>query len=75
VRMDNAARVQAANLLRTTGGNNAVISSLGLAYRPAAWRRSTFTLQADNLWNSTFQEVPAVPAPRRQLSGGVTYVW
>jgi hypothetical protein len=75
VRMDNAARVQAANLLRTTGGNNAIISSLGLAYRPAAWRRSTFTLQADNLWNSTFQEVPAVPAPRRQISGGVTYVW
>ena len=75
VRLDNAARIQAANLLRTTGGNDAIISSLGIAYRPVAWRRSTFTLQADNLWNSSFQEVPAVPAPRRQISGGVTYVW
>ena len=75
VRMDNAARVQAANLLRTVGGNDAIISSLGLTYRPAAWRRATFTVQADNLWNSSFQEVPAVPAARRQISGGVTYVW
>ena len=62
LRMDNAARIQAANLLRTVGGDRAVLSSLSLAYRPAAWRRTTFTLQADNLWNSNFQEVPAVPA-------------
>lgn len=75
VRMDNSARIQAANLLRTTGGDNAVISSLGLAYHPAAWRRVTITVQADNLWNSSFQEVPAVPASRRQVSGGVAYAW
>jgi len=75
LRMDNAARIQADNILRTIGGNNAVISSLGLAYRPAAWRRTTFTLQADNLWNSNFQEVPAVPASRRQVSAGVAYAW
>jgi vitamin B12 transporter len=75
LRMDNAARVQAANLLRTTGGNRAVISSLSLAYRPPAWRRTTFTVQADNLWNSDYQEVPAVPAARRQLSAGVTCGW
>ena len=43
VRMDNAARIQAPNLLRTVGGNDAIISSLGLTYRPAAWRRTTFT--------------------------------
>ena len=75
LRMDNAARLQAANILRTVGGDHAVISSLGLTYRPAAWRRLTFTVQADNLWNSSFQEVPAVPAARRQVSGGVTYAW
>ncbi len=76
VRMDNAARIQAANLQRTVGGNDAIISSLGLTYRPAAWRRTTFTVQADNLWNSSFQEVPSVPAaPRRQISAGVAYVW
>jgi outer membrane receptor protein involved in Fe transport len=75
LRMDNAARLQAANLLRTVGGDEAVISSLGLTYRPAAWRRATFTVQADNLWNSSYQEVPAVPAARRQISGGVAYAW
>jgi hypothetical protein len=75
LRMDNAARIQADNLLRTIGGDQAVISSLGLAYRPSAWRRTTFTLQADNLWNSDFQEVPAVPASRRQVSAGVAYAW
>jgi len=75
VRMDNAARIQAANLLRTVGGNDAIISALSLTYRPAAWRRTTFTLQADNLWNSSFQEVPAVPASRRQVSAGVAYAW
>ena len=75
VRFDNAARVQADNLLRVTGGNQAVISSLGLTYRPTAWQRTEFTLLADNLWNSSFQEVPAVPAARRQISAGVAYAW
>ena len=75
VRMDNAARIQAANILRTIGGNDAIISSLGIAYRPAAFRRTSFTLMADNLWNSSYQEVPAVPASRRQLSAGVAYAW
>lgn len=75
VRMDNAARLQAANQLRALGGNDAIISSLSLTYRPAAWRRTTFTMQADNLWNSSFQEVPAVPAARRQLSASLAYAW
>ena len=75
LRMDNAARLQAANLLRTIGGDRTVISSLGLTYRPAAVARTEFTLQADNLWNSSFQEVPAVPASRRQFSAGVAYAW
>jgi len=75
LRLDNAARAQAENLLRTTGGDDAVTSSLGLTYRPAALPRAEFTLQADNLWNSAFQEVPGVPAARRQLSAGVAYAW
>ncbi len=73
--MDNAARIQAANILRTVGGDDAIISSLGLTYRPTALRRTTFTVQADNLWNSSFQEVPSVPASRRQVSVGVAYAW
>lgn len=75
LRMDNVARAQAANLLRTTGGNNALASSLGLTYRPAAWRGFALTAQADNLWNSAFQEVPAVPAARRQVAMGASYAW
>ena len=75
LRMDNTARVQAANLLRVTGGDRAVTSSLGLAYRPPGWRGAALTVQADNLWNTSFQEVPAVPAARRQITGGVGCAW
>jgi hypothetical protein len=33
----------------------------------------TVSLQAENLWNDDFEEVPAVPAGRRQVVLGVTY--
>jgi hypothetical protein len=75
LRMDNQARIQETNPLRTEGGNQAVISSLGLFYRPPGWRNIDFHLQVDNLWNSAFQQVPAVPAARREISAGVTYRW
>jgi len=75
LRLDNVARVQASNLLRTAGGDSALNSALGLAYRSTAWRGATLTVQADNLWNTSFQEVPAVPAAHRQISGGVSYAW
>ena len=75
LRMDNVFRVQAANFLRTVGGDQALISSLGLAWRPAALRRLEVSVQADNLWNSSFQEIPAVPAARRQMSVRAAYSW
>jgi hypothetical protein len=75
LRMDNQARIQKANPLRTEGGNQAILSSLGLFYRPPGWRVVDFYLQVDNLWNSAFQQVPAVPAARREISAGVTYRW
>lgn len=75
LRLDNEFRVQAANMLRTSGGDHPVISSLGIAYRPSAFRAVTISAQVDNLWNSAFQEVPAVPAARRQISASVHYVW
>ena len=75
VRIDNVVRFQAANMLRTIGGDEAVLTALGASYRPAAWRGVELTLQVDNLWDSDFQEVPAVPAARRQFSAGVAYVW
>jgi vitamin B12 transporter len=73
--MDNEYRIQATNLLRTVGGNEPWISSLGLTYRPAVWSRAAITVQADNLWNSAYQEVPAVPAAPRQVSADVRYSW
>ncbi|MDB6128229.1 MAG: TonB-dependent receptor, partial [Verrucomicrobia bacterium] len=75
LRFDNAARVQAGNILRTVGGDHAIISALSLSYRPVALPRVEFTVQADNLWNSSYQEVPAVPAAGRQWSAGVSYAW
>ena len=75
LRLDNAARIQAADSLRTAGGNDALSSSLGLSWRPSGGRGVELSLQVDNLWNSAFQSVPSVPASRRQLSFGATYGW
>src|SRR5262249_2098234 len=75
MRLDNVARIQASNLLRTTGGDSALTSSLNVTYRPISWRGLSLNVQADNLWNSHFQEIPAVPAASRQISGGVNYAW
>ena len=75
VRMDNVARIQADNVLRVIGGDSAVTSSLGLGYRPRRWQGVEFSAMADNVWDSRFQEVPAVPAARRQISIGASYAW
>lgn len=75
LRMDNVARVQAENFLRNAGGDDALLSTATLAYRPAGWRGVEFTVQLDNVWDSRFQEVPAVPAAPRAWSVGATYVW
>ncbi len=75
VRLDNVARIQASNVLRTVGGDEAVLSTAALAFRPARWRRVELTAQIGNIWNSRFQEVPAVPASPRTWSVGATVVW
>ncbi len=75
LRLDNAARIQEPDSLRSQGGNDAFLSSCGLYWHPAATRRLEFSLLVDNLWNSAFQSVPGVPASRRQLSFGATYGW
>lgn len=75
LRMDNVARVQSNNMLRQIGGDEALTSALGIVYHPRSVRGLEFSLQADNLWNSNYQDVPAVPAARRQLSAGVAYTW
>lgn len=75
LRVDNVARLQADNMLRVVGGDSAVSTSVGLAYRPSAWRSLEFSVRVDNLWDSDFQDVPAVPAAPRQASAGVSYAW
>jgi outer membrane receptor protein involved in Fe transport len=75
VRSDNEFRMQEDNPLRTAGGDSALLSSLGLYYAPPDLPGWQFSLLADNLWQSEFQEVPAVPAARRQWAVGVTRRW
>ena len=75
LRLDNEARFQAPNLLRTRGGEEPLLTSVGLTFRPPSWRHLSITVQADNLWDSEFQEVPAVPASPRQVSALVGYAW
>ncbi|MBI5691184.1 MAG: TonB-dependent receptor [Verrucomicrobia bacterium] len=75
LRIDNAARWQAENLLRTQGGRQALNSSVGLVVRPRGWPGWEFTARVDNVWDDPYQEVPAVPASPRQWSVGLGYAW
>jgi outer membrane receptor protein involved in Fe transport len=75
LRLDNVARIQADNALRLVGGDEAVVSAAGLSYRPPGHPKIELSLQVDNLWNSAYQDVPAVPAAPRQISAGVSYGW
>lgn len=75
IRADNELRWQERNSLRTVGGDEAVLTSVGVYHRPPRWPDLELALQVDNLWDEDFQEVPAVPAGRRQLSGGATWRW
>lgn len=74
-RFDNVARIQADNALRLVGGDEALVSAAGVSYRPPGHPKIELSLQVDNLWNSAYQDVPAVPASPRQISAGVSYLW
>ena len=75
LRMDNQARIQEDNPLRTSGGNRAVISSLGLFYRPPRRGISISRCRWTTSGTPAFKQVPAVPAARREISAGVTQRW
>jgi outer membrane cobalamin receptor len=75
LRIDNSVRWQAENLLRTTGGDRTVLTTATIAWHPSGRRGLECTLTVDNAWNSSFQEVPGTPAPRRQAMGGLSYHW
>ncbi len=75
LRVDNEYRIQEKNLLRVIGGNEALLSAIGLYYLPPGIRGLELSARMDNVWDSDFQEVPAVPAARRQFSVGAAYHW
>ncbi len=75
LRLDNEARIQEENPLRSAGGDEALTGALAIVWRPKMWRGVEFALSADNLWDSDFQEVPSVPAARRQVALSVAYGW
>lgn len=75
LRWDNEFRLQAENRLRQTGGDRALFSTIAVHWIPPRARFVELSLTCENLWDSEFEEVPAVPASRRQLAGGVTIRW
>lgn len=74
VRLDNEARLQEDNPLRR-GGNEALISALGIYWQVPRIEQLELSVQADNLWNEDFEEVPAVPAGRRLVTFGARWDW
>lgn len=74
VRWDNEVRLQADNALRRSS-DDAWLSSLGVYVSPKSWRGVRLSLQVDNLWDDSFEEVPAVPAGGRLASVGLTYTY
>lgn len=75
LRVDNEYRRQEKNPLRTLGGNEAWLTSAGLYYLPPRLQGLELSARMDNVWDDDFQEVPAVPAARRQFSVGAAYHW
>jgi len=73
LRVDHEYRLQEDNALRSNGVDDALIGSLGLFYRPASLNGLELNVTVENLWNSDFEEVPAVPASPRFISCGATY--
>ena len=75
VRWDNEARIQEDNPLRQFGGDETVLSAVGVYWRVPTIRGLLLSLQVDNVWNSNFEEVPAVPAARRTIMVGARWAW
>ncbi|PTY07403.1 TonB-dependent receptor [Opitutaceae bacterium EW11] len=74
LRMDNEYRIQEENRLRKSG-RHPLISSAGVFYSVRQVPGLQVSLEVENLWNSDFEEVPAVPAAKRQISLGAVYSW
>ncbi|MBX3749396.1 MAG: TonB-dependent receptor [Opitutaceae bacterium] len=74
VRLDQEFRLQEANPLRR-GPDESALAAVALAWRPKAWPGIEVTAMVENLWDSRFEEVPAVPAAPRQYAVGIAWRW
>lgn len=75
VRLDNEFRVQEPNPLRQNNTEETLLSSIGLFWRPSFSEQLELSLQVDNVWDSDFEEVPAVPAAPRLVAVGARWRW
>jgi outer membrane receptor protein involved in Fe transport len=74
VRLDQEFRLQEANPLRR-GPDESALAALALVWRPKPLPGIEITAMIENLWDSRFEEVPAVPAAPRQYALGVAWRW
>lgn len=74
LKMDNEYRIQKANTLRAST-RRPLLSSAGIYFTPRKVPKLRLSVEVENLWDSDYQEVPAVPAARRQLAFGAVYAW
>ncbi len=74
LRIDNEFRSQKENPLRRSS-DNAALTSLGLVVFVPEFEGLELSMAVDNLFNSSFEEIPATPAARRQVSFYFTYRW
>jgi len=74
VRMDNEYRDQEPDALRTST-SHPFISSAGVYYMVPMVRGLRLSFEVDNLWNTNYQTVPAVPSTKREYAFGATYSW
>lgn len=74
IRFDSEFRRQQNNPLRN-GRSKAFISSISLGWSPSFAPRIRFTVVADNLTDSDFEEFPGTPPMGRQVSLGFATDW
>ena len=74
VRMDNEFRDQKPDALRSST-SHPFLSSAGVYYAVPMVRGLRLSFEVDNLWNTNYQTVPAVPSTKREYAFGATYSW
>jgi vitamin B12 transporter len=75
VRFDNEFRVQEPNPLRRNATDETWLSTIGVYWRTPWAKNLQLSLQADNLWDADFEEIPAVPAAPRMIAIGARWHW